>query len=115
MIREKKALAKKKAIAEKKALAEKKAMVETKVLAERAEDDAFKAEIAKLEREQQKREKTIAEAYVCSNSNSGAVRIPNVQACVNLADLVKSFHTSIYFQKSASIQPRTGLTKFATN
>merc|ERR1719353_2556364 len=37
-------------------------MVEKKVLAERAEDDAFKAEIAKLEREQQKREKTIAEA-----------------------------------------------------
>merc|ERR1719174_2505181 len=37
-------------------------MVEKKVQAERAEDDAFKAEIAKLEREQQKREKTIAEA-----------------------------------------------------
>ena len=76
-------------------------MVEKKVLAERAEDDAFKAEIAKLEREQQKREKTIAEAYVCSNSKlerlfSGAVWIPNVQACVNLADLVKSFHTSIH-------------------
>merc|ERR1719456_2123382 len=62
VIKEKKALAKKKAIAEKKALAEKRAMVEKKVLAERAEDDAFKAEIAKLEREQQKREKTIAEA-----------------------------------------------------
>merc|ERR1719375_2622407 len=46
----------------KRVIAEKKAMVEKKVLAERAEEDAFKAEIAKLEREQQKREKTIAEA-----------------------------------------------------
>ena len=31
---------------------------------------------------------------------------------VNLVDLVKSFPTSIYLQKSASIQPRTSLSKF---
>ena len=30
----------------------------------------------------------------------------------NLVDLVKSFPTSIYSQKSASIQPRTSLSKF---
>ena len=31
---------------------------------------------------------------------------------VNLVDLVKSFPTCIYLQNSASIQPRTGLSKF---
>ena len=31
---------------------------------------------------------------------------------VNLVDLVKSFPTSIYLQKSASIQPRTSPSKF---
>ena len=31
---------------------------------------------------------------------------------VNLVDLVKSFPTSFYLQKSASIQPRTSLSKF---
>ena len=36
-----------------------------------------------------------------------------VQKRVNIVDLVKSFQTSIYLQKSASIQPRTGLTMFA--
>ena len=30
-----------------------------------------------------------------------------VQKCVNILDLVESFHTSIYLQNSASIQPRT--------
>ena len=34
---------------------------------------------------------------------------------VNFVDLVKSFHASIFSQKSASIQPRTGLSKFAEN
>ena len=38
-----------------------------------------------------------------------------VQKYVNLVDLVKSFPTSIYLQKSASIQPRTSLSKFAKN
>ena len=38
--------------------------------------------------------------------------IPKVHKRVNLVDFVKSFHTSIYFQKSASIQPRTSLRKF---
>ena len=41
------------------------------------------------------------------------VRNPKVQKCVNLVDLVKSFQTSIYLQNLASIQPRTGLSKFA--
>ena len=40
---------------------------------------------------------------------------PKVQKCVNLVDLVKSFQTNIYFQNLASIQPRTGLSKFAKN
>ena len=35
-----------------------------------------------------------------------------VQKYVNLVDLVKSFPTNIYLQKSASIQPRTSLSKF---
>ena len=35
-----------------------------------------------------------------------------MQKSVNLVDLVKSFHTSICLQKSASIQPRTSLSKF---
>ena len=35
-----------------------------------------------------------------------------VCATVNLVDLVNSFPTSIYLQKSASIQPRTSLSKF---
>ena len=35
-----------------------------------------------------------------------------MQKYVSLVDLVKSFPTSIYFQKSASIQPRTSLSKF---
>ena len=35
-----------------------------------------------------------------------------VQKYVNLVDLIKSFPTSIYLQKSASIQPRTSLSKF---
>ena len=34
-----------------------------------------------------------------------------VQKYINLVDLVKSFPTSIYFQKSASIQPRTSRLK----
>ena len=49
--------------------------------------------------------------------------IPKVQKYANLVDLVKSFQTSIsytivffiYLQKVASIQPRTGLSKFAKN
>ena len=35
------------------------------------------------------------------------------QKFVNLVDLVKSFHTSIYLQNLALIQPRTGFSKFA--
>ena len=35
-----------------------------------------------------------------------------VQKYANLVDRVKSFPTSIYLQKSASIQPRTSLSKF---
>ena len=35
-----------------------------------------------------------------------------MQKYVNLVDLVKSFPTSIYLQKSTSIQPRTSLSKF---
>ena len=35
-----------------------------------------------------------------------------MQKPVNLADLVRSFRTSIYLQKSASIQPRTSPPKF---
>ena len=35
-----------------------------------------------------------------------------MQKYVNLVDLVKSFPTSIYLQKSASIQSRTSLSKF---
>ena len=34
---------------------------------------------------------------------------------VNLVDLVKSFPTSIHLQRFVSIQPRTGLSKFAKN
>ena len=36
-----------------------------------------------------------------------------MQKHVNLVDLIKSFPTSIYLQKSASIQPRTSPLKFA--
>ena len=36
-----------------------------------------------------------------------------MQKRVNLVDLVKSFQTTIYLQNSASIQPRTSLSKFA--
>ena len=35
-----------------------------------------------------------------------------MQKYVSLVDLVKSFLTSMYLQKSASIQPRTSLSKF---
>ena len=35
-----------------------------------------------------------------------------MQKCVNLVDFVKSFQTSIHLQNSASIQPRTSLSKF---
>ena len=38
-----------------------------------------------------------------------------VQKYVNILYLVKSFPTSIYLQKSASIQPRTSLSEFAKN
>ena len=40
----------------------------------------------------------------CWNFEVGAV-----QKSVNLVDLVKSFHSSFYLQKSASIRPRTSL------
>ena len=36
-----------------------------------------------------------------------------MQKCVNLVDLVKSSQTSICLQNLASIQPRTGLSKFS--
>ena len=35
--------------------------------------------------------------------------------CVNIVDLVKTFQTRVYSQKSALIQPRTGPSKFARN
>ena len=38
-----------------------------------------------------------------------------MQKHVNLVDLVKSFPTSIYLQKSASIQPRMSLSKFESD
>ena len=38
-----------------------------------------------------------------------------MQKYVDLIDLAKSFATSIYFQKSASIQPRTSPLKFGGN
>ena len=38
--------------------------------------------------------------------------VRQVQRNVNLLDLVKNFPTSIYLQKSASIQPRTSFSKF---
>ena len=41
--------------------------------------------------------------------------IPKVQRNVNLIDLVKRFPTSIYLQTSASIQPRTSLSKFGND
>ena len=36
-----------------------------------------------------------------------------MQKCVHLVELVKIFQTSIDLRTSASIQPRTGLSKFA--
>ena len=41
------------------------------------------------------------------------LKVHNCVFCVNLVDLVKGFQTSIYLQKSVSIQPRTGFSKFA--
>ena len=38
-----------------------------------------------------------------------------MQKRVNLVDIAKSFPTSIYLRNSASIQPRTSLSKFAKN
>ena len=40
------------------------------------------------------------------------LKVCAVQKYVNLVDLVKSFPTNIYLQKSASIQPRTSISKF---
>ena len=40
---------------------------------------------------------------------------PKVQKRVNLVYLVTSFQTSSYLQNLASIQPRTGFSKFAKN
>ena len=45
--------------------------------------------------------------FFCWNFEVGAV-----QKSVNVVDLVKSLHKSISLQKSASIQPRTSLSKF---
>ena len=36
-----------------------------------------------------------------------------MQKHVNLVDLVKSFQTNVFLQNVSSIQPRTGLSKFA--
>ena len=64
-------------------------------------------------------ENRTAEMRKCFTSRifeCGAVqkrRSPEVQKCANLVDLVKSFQKSIYLQNVASIQPRTGLSKFA--
>ena len=38
-----------------------------------------------------------------------------MQKYENLVDLGRNFQTNIYLQTSASIQPRTGLSKFANN
>ena len=43
----------------------------------------------------------------------GVPRCKSVYKCIYLADLTKSFQTNIYLPKSASMQPRTGLSKFA--
>ena len=40
--------------------------------------------------------------------------VGEVQRNINLVDLAKSFQTSIYLQKSASIQPRTSRSKFGS-
>ena len=51
--------------------------------------------------------------YIFNISFSTSVLFSKRRISVNLVDLVKSFQTSIYLQNSASIQPRTGLSKFA--
>ena len=51
--------------------------------------------------------------FHCLIFNSGSFLPKDVR--VNLLDLVKSFQTSIHLQNLASIQPRTGLSKFAKN
>ena len=48
--------------------------------------------------------------FVCWN-----FEVEAVQKSVNLIDLAKSFHTSTCLQKSASIQPRTSLSKFGVD
>ena len=50
--------------------------------------------------------------YIFIISCSISVLFSKRRINVNLVDLVKSFPTSIYLQKSASIQPRTSLSKF---
>ena len=62
----------------------------------------------------------------CLTNFSRIVEFGTVQNPLNIVDLVESFLTSIYYlvtiffstiylQKSASVQPRTGLSKFAKN
>ena len=54
----------------------------------------------------------ISVLYIFIISFSTSVLFSKRRKNVNLVDLAKSFPTSIYLQKSASIQPRTSLSKF---
>ena len=49
----------------------------------------------------------------CLTTFRWIVEFGAVQKRVNIVDIVESFHASNYLQKSASIQRRTGLSKFA--
>ena len=51
----------------------------------------------------------------CSMQHICNLEFEAVQPCVDIVDLVKSFPTSVYLQKSASIQQRTSLSKFGGN
>ena len=51
----------------------------------------------------------------CLTKFSRILEYGAVKKCVNLVALFKSFQTNTYLQNLASIQPRTGLSKFAKN
>ena len=56
-------------------------------------------------------------AKFCQNDDiiSRIFEFGAVQKSANHVEFVKSFQRSVHLQKSASIQPRTGLLKFANN
>ena len=60
-------------------------------------------------------ENEIAKKRNCMTTNSWIFEFGAVQKFVHLVDLVNSFQTIIRLKNSASIQPRTGLSKFATS